>query len=1015
MDVTRRGFLGISFMTGAGIALYALGLDPKALMLHAAEREKGGRVKTSRQHATVCGACSVGCGILLDIDARTGRIRAIEGDPDHPVNEGALCARAAGVIQGTAANPQRLDRVLYRAPFGDRWQVKTWDWAIRQVARRIKSVRDSDFMTRNYRGQVVNRLETIALLGGAGLDNEECWCLARMGRALGLVNLDHQSGLCSAPGAQALAHAFGFGAMSNHWIDIRNSDCILLQGCNPAETHPISCRWIARARERGASVLHVDPRFTRTSALADVHVALRSGTDIAFLGGMINHILEERKFDSQYLVSCTNAPFVVDARFEFNDGLFSGYDPARRGYDTSSWEITRGPGGSPRTDPSLQDPQCVFQLLRKQYDRYDQDTVSTITGVPVKDLKTVYAMLSSTGVPGRAGTVLYGAGLTQHATGLQAVRALCIIQMLLGNMGISGGGVNTFVGPANGQGAMDLGLFSGGLPGYLTAPGASMQTLEAYVKGQGPKTSDRSQAPTRRQAFVSLLKAWYGDRATENNGFGYAWLPKRDEGQDGSAVSIMERLVQGRIRGLLTLAQNPACSLPHAHHVRQGMKNLDWLVHVNLFDNETASFWKGPGADPKGIKTEVFLLPASAFFEKEGSLTNRGRWVQWKGSACQAPGEALSAGDIVYRLFGAVRDLYTKEGGRCPEPIVHAAWDYGDARGRFDPLQVAKAINGRFLRDEKVGEQVFKKGEMVPGAGFLGDRGETSCGCWVLCGAFAQDGTNLMARRKAEDPTGLGLYPHWAWAWPMNSRILYNRASVDKEGKPRDPERPLLVWKDGEWVGDRPDGSLPPEDLDKGRDPFPRAPDGVGGIFCPGLKDGPLPEHYEPMEGPMVKNLLSSQLIVPGIEVFPGAQEACVGCDPRYPFVMTTYTVAEHGRTGAMTRWDPWLTELQPQAFVEIGEELADLRGIRNGDRVRVASARGALSCVAVVTSRLRPLRCGGQVIHEVGMPCTYGWLFPKEAGDSANLLTPPSGKGPDRPPEYKAFMVDVEKVKGGR
>ena len=489
-------------------------------------------------------------------------------------------------------------------------------------------------------------------------------------------------------------------------------------------------------------------------------------------------------------------------------------------------------------------------------------------------------------------------------------------------------------------------------------------------------------------------------------------MPKLDDGQDASILNMIDNMFEKKLKGFVVIAQNPACSLPNSNKVRQAMTNLDWFVHVNIFDNETASFWKGPGMDPKKIKTEVFLLPASASVEKEGSQANSGRWVQWKYKAVASPGDAISTGDIVYRIVSKVKDLYKKQGGTFPEPILNLKWDYADEKGRFDPLKVAKTVNGYFLEDVTIGDKTYKKGELVPGFANLQADGRTSSGCWISCGSFAQDGTNLMARRKKDDPTGLGLYPQWSWAWPVNRRIIYNRASVDLNGQPYNPKRPLLAWMDGKWVGDVPDGPWPPmADQEKGKYPFIMKPDGVASFFGPGLNDGPFPEHYEPLEGPLSKNPMSSQLNSPIIKIFSGSCDKFAGCDPQFPFVMTTYTCTEHWCTGGITRWQSWLTEAQPQVYVEISEELAALRGIKNGDKVRVESLRGALDCVAMVTSRFRPFKCGDQMIHQVGMTFNYGWLFPKDCGDSANLLTPTVGDGNTMTPEYKAFMVNVTKV----
>jgi formate dehydrogenase major subunit len=803
--------------------------------------------------------------------------------------------------------------------------------------------------------------------------------------------------------------------MTNHWIDIQHSDVILIMGSNAAENHPISFKWVMKAKERGAKLINVDPRFTRTSARADFYTSLRSGTDIAFIGGMIKYILENEKYFENYVVNYTNASFIVDEKFDFNDGLFSGYDPTTRRYDRSSWSLKKDKNGIPERDLTLQHPRCVFQLLKKHYSRYDLEKVSAITGTPVEDLKAVYEMYSSTGVRDKAGTIMYALGQTQHTTGVQNIRTFCMIQLLLGNIGICGGGVNAMRGEPNVQGSTDQAILFHILPGYLSTPQASLKTLDEYLKRITPKSVDPRSANWQQnypKYMVSLLKSWFGENATKENDFGYSWVPKIDDGQDYSVMTTFDVMYDKKIKGLIVIGQNPACSLPNANKIRTAMTNLDWFVHMNIFDNETASFWKGPGMDPKKIKTEVFLLPAAASMEKAGSMTNSGRWVQWKYKAAQPPGDAISVGDIVYRIMSKIQDLYRKEKGTFPDPIVNLKWEYADEKGWFDPLKTAREMNGMFLEDVTIGGKTYKKGECVPSFGLLQADGKTSSGNWVYCGGFTQDGANLAMRRKKDDPTGLGLYPQWSWVWPVNRRIIYNRASVDLNGQPYNPKRPLLAWVDGKWVGDVPDGPWPPmADLENGKYPFIMKPDGLAALFGPGLVDGPFPEYYEPLEGPISKNLLSKQLTNPAIKIFSRTCDPIAGCDPRYPFVMTTYTSAEHWCTGGSTRWQSWLTEAQPQVYVEMSEELAHLREVKNGDKVKVTSARGSLICVAMVTTRFRPFKCGEQTVHQVGMTYNYGWLFPKDCGDSANLLTPTVGDANAMTPEYKAFMVNVKKV----
>ena len=578
--------------------------------------------------------------------------------------------------------------------------------------------------------------------------------------------------------------------MTNHWIDIGNSDCILIMGSNAAENHPISFKWVMRAKERGASIISVDPRFTRTSSKADMYAPLRSGTDIAFLGGMIRYILENERYFRDYVVNYTNAAHLVNEGFDFKDGLFSGYDPATRKYNKATWTIQKDNAGIPLKDPTFKNPRCVLQLLRTHYDRYTLEKVSSITGTPVEDLKKVYEAYAATGVPDKAGTILYALGWTQHTVGAQNIRTMAMIQLLLGNIGVAGGGVNALRGEPNVQGSTDQATLFHILPGYLRAPSADLVSLEKYLEVVTPQTKEPQSVnwwQNYPKYMVSLLKTWFGPAATKDNGFGYDWLPKLDEGQNCSIMNTFDAMYEGKMKAFFCVGQNPANSLPNATKCRKALANLDLFVHVNIFDNETASFWHGPGMDPKKIKTEVFLLPAAASYEKDGSMSNSGRWIHWKYVAANPPGQALSIGEIFFRLVNKIKGLYKKEGGTLPEPIVNLQWDYADAKGAFSALAVAKAMNGCFLEDVTIGDKTYKKGECVPGFANLQPDGRTASGNWLHCGMFTPDGTNLAARRKKNDPTGLGLYPEWAWCWPVNRRIIYNRASCDPEGKPTIP------------------------------------------------------------------------------------------------------------------------------------------------------------------------------------------------------------------------------------
>lgn len=831
--------------------------------------------------------------------------------------------------------------------------------------------------------------------------------------------------------------------MTNHWVDLRNADVILVMGSNPASNHPISMKWIMKAKEKGAKLIVVDPRFTQTAAKADIYAPLRSGTDIAFINGMIKYIIDNNLIFREYVVNYTNASFLVNPDFKMPgelDGVFSGFNDKTNKYDKKTWTFQMDEKGLPKRDLTLKDPRCVYQILRKHVSRYTPDMVSSITGTPKEKLIEVYKTYASTGKRDRAGTECYAMGWTQHTVGVQNIRSFCIVQLLLGNMGIAGGGVNAMRGESNVQGSTDYGLLFHILTGYNPTPTASLADLKAYTEKYTPKTKETKSVNwwgNRPKYMTSYLKAIYGDKATKDNDFGYSWLPKLDEGMNASWLRLFLAMGMGNFEGFFAWGQNPACSSAAAGKVRQVLSKLKWLVNVNLYDNETASFWKGPDMKPEDIQTEVFMLPCCSSVEKEGSISNSSRLAQWRTAAIKPIGQSMPDSEIMNELYYRVKKLYQKEKGKFPAPILNLTWDYGEKNKEgkiehFDIHRVAKEINGYYLEDiydKKVDppKLIGKKGQLVTNFVTLQADGTTSCGNWLYSGSYTQKDDkviNMMARRGKEDPTGLGLYPNWAFAWPLNRRIIYNRASVDPNGNPWDPKRAVLKWnptkvnpatnKPGVWEGDIPDGPAPPLSDEKGgKLPFIMKPDGIASIFGPGLADGPFPEHYEPLECPIQENPMSKKRRINPTATPLAQMAAHFSCDVRYPFVASTYRTTEHWQTGVMTRHTPWLLEMQPEMFVEMSKELAAEKGIKNGDKVKVSSARGSLSAVAVVTERFKPFKVMNQTIHQVGMPWHFGWQFPVDGsgGDSANLLTPFIGDPNTSIPESKAFMVNVEKA----
>ncbi len=797
--------------------------------------------------------------------------------------------------------------------------------------------------------------------------------------------------------------------MTNHWIDIKNSDVILIMGSNAAENHPISFKWVTQAMENGATLISVDPRFTRTSAKADIYAPIRSGADIAFLGGLVKYILDNELYHKEYVVEHTNAAFLINPEFSFDAGVFSGYDAAKRKYDKSTWTYQTDADGIPKEDPTLQDPNCVFQLLKKHYAEYDLDTVSGVSGTPKADLLKIYEAFGSTGKPDKVATIMYAMGWTQHTYGTQNIRTAAIAQLLLGNIGRAGGGINALRGESNVQGSTDHCLLFHILPGYLKPPSARYETLEAYLKAYTPSSNDSKSANWWQhypKYAVSLFKWMYGENATPENEFGYQWLGKMDDGANYSWLSMFESMYAGNIKGFFAWGQNPAVGGSNANMNRKAMENLDWMVAVNLWDTETSSFWERPGVNPADIKTEVFSLPVAASMEKEGSITNSGRWGQWRWKAIDPPGEAKADSWIINSLMIRLRKLYAADAGPNPDPILKLAWNYGE--GEVDAHQVAKEINGWALSDVKDadGNVIVAAGKQVKNFTQLRDDGSTASANWLYSGSYNEDG-NMMSRRDNTDyhPAGIGLVSKWGWAWPVNRRIIYNRASCDAQGKPFDPKRFTVRWNGEKWEGDVPDGGWPPD----AKHAFIMKPEGHARIFGAGRADGPFPAHYEPWESPVDNAIYPEQNISPAFKLWDSEMDQR-GAPDKYPLVGTTYRVSEHWQTGAMTRNLPWLAEMQPDMFVEMSVELAAERGIENGEKVIVEGARGSIESVAVVTKRIKPFNINGQVVHQVGLPWHWGYKG-LVTGDSANELTPPVGDANTMIPETKAFLCNIKKI----
>jgi formate dehydrogenase major subunit len=817
--------------------------------------------------------------------------------------------------------------------------------------------------------------------------------------------------------------------MTNGWVDIKNTDVILAMGGNAAENHPVGFKWFMEAkRGRNAKLVVVDPRFTRTAAVADLYAPLRPGTDIAFLLGIIRYAIEKKRFHEDYVKVHTNAAYVVNEKFEFHDGLFSGFDPAKTEYAKDSWGYEADDQTKAyKVDPTLQHPRCVFQLLKKHVERYTPETVEQVCGTPKDAFLKVAEIVTSTGNAERVGTITYALGWTQHSTGVQMIRAAAMLQLLLGNVGRPGGGVNAFRGHSNIQGATDTAGNTEILPGYLKTPVGPQQTLAEYYQGGIPQTLNKQPWATMNywvnypKFTVSLLKSLYGKAATKENDFAYGWLPKIDGNY--SWMYIFDDMYRGNSmraggkepgpEGFITFGMNPVGLGPNSKKMVAALSKLKWLVVVENVETETAIFWKAPkeyeGPESSKIQTEVFLLPAASFAEKDGTFTNSARWLQWKWKALDPPGEAKVDQEIVARLVLAVRDLYRKEGGAFPDPILNISWPYTNPV-QPDLAEVLKEMSGTAIADlkDEAGKVVKKAGQQLDGFIQLRDDGTTLCGNWLHSGVYTEAG-NLAQRRNTADPTGLGMYHNWGFSWPANRRVMYNRASADAEGRPWDPKRAGISWNGSKWVGDVPD--MKPDAPPGKFGAFIMLPEGVARLFSPVLNDGPFPEHYEPVEAP-VDNPLHPKVSANPVSKRFSTDKDVYGKKEEFPIVCTTYRLTEHFHYWTQHQEAGRLNELQPGFFVEIPEGLAKEKGITNGGQVRVISARGEIRGVAMVTKRLRPLQIQGKPTWQIGFPIHWGFAgAARHTGPLANLLTPSAMDPNTWTPEYKAFLVRVEKA----
>jgi formate dehydrogenase major subunit len=790
-------------------------------------------------------------------------------------------------------------------------------------------------------------------------------------------------------------------------------------GGNAAEAHPCGFKWVTEAKaNRGAKLIVVDPRYTRSASVADFYAPIRQGTDIAFLLGVINYCILNDKIQWDYTKAFTNASYIVKDGFAYQDGLFTGYDEAKRDYNRSSWEYELGPDGFVTVDDTLQNPRCVWNLLKQHVSIYTPEMVSRICGTPKDKFLKVAQMISECSTPTKTMTSMYALGWTQHSKGSQNIRAMAMLQLILGNIGVRGGGMNALRGHSNIQGLTDIGLMSNLIPGYLTIPNEKEPTFDTYMATRGFKplrANQMSYWQNYKKFFVSFQKSMWGAAATADNNFAYDWLPKLDV-PSYDVLRAFELMHEGKMNGYFCQGFNPLLSFPNRKKITTALSKLKFLVIMDPLQTETGRFWQNHGehndVDSAKIQTEVFELPTTCFAEDTGSLVNSGRWLQWHWAGGTPPGEAKHDTWIMAQIYLRLKALYQKEGGPVPEPIVNLDWSYKDAN-EPSPDELAKELNGAALEDimdpNDPTKVVLAKGKQLPGFAAMRDDGKTNGACWIYSGSYTEAG-NQMARRDTSDPDETGAYSKWTWSWPANRRILYNRASADINGKAWDPSRKLIEWDGSKWAGyDVPDigPTMKPDVVG----PFIMNPEGSARLFTRGMmREGPFPTHYEPFESPVVNVIAPKIRGNPASRVFKGDLEQ-FGDAKEFPYAATSYRLTEHFHF--WTKHAQINASLQPEFFVEISEQLAEEKKIKSGGWVRVWSKRGSVKAKAVVTKRIVPLICDGKPVHIVGIPLHWGFMGAARKGFGPNSLTPFVGDANIETPEYKAFLVDIEPITG--
>lgn len=1036
MDLTRRGFLGVAGAAAAGMA--AAGLEPVTAV---AAPDDEGVASHQTQHACICPGCSAGCGVVCTV--ADGRIVAVEGDEGHPLNRGGLCALGAAQAdglwpetpgEGLPAAAARPATPLVRRPGADAWEPLEWDAALDEIADWVKRVRDDSFVEKE--GKVaVNRCDGLASFGGGRLTTEEQYVLGKALRSWGVTRVDSEASLDRATGSWASTATIGAPSAAAPLSDCAHANVILSLGVDPV-LNPAVLPWIEQAQAQGATWIVVDDHFTASAERADQFVALRPGTAIAFLNGLMNYLIQNDLWQHEYVLNFTNASYVLQEGFGFDveKGRFSGWSKKRGAYDLSAWayETPRSSGwstlpGSPygwvrsagvpswklpevpsvQRDVTLRNPLTAWQQLALHVSRYDIDTVATLCGTDAAVIEQAYASFGATGAPEQAGTIMYGAGLSATETGTQVCRAVLMVQLMLGNLGMAGGAVHDLTGEANSQGALDMGLVEYLLPGYQPAPAKDTATLKTWLEKH---TAPEGQHTDRAKALVSLLKEWWGSAATVENDYGFDWLPKTSTASGQGLLGLERAIDDGTVQGLFLWEANPARLAGSAF--TEALASLDFLVATDASETEATTFWRAPDFDAASSGTTVYLLPSAWAWEKDGTWVNGARWLQYSPQAVAPPEGARSAGEVIDGLWMRVAERYRADEGAFSAPILKAKWDYR-ANDTFCPRKVSWALNGYLVAGTTFDDDTVK---LMRQPSEVAADGSTACGALIYSGSWnnvagAGDYSQQpVGRREIDDPAELLIFDHWGFSWPRNVRIAGNRGSCGLAGRPWNAEKTVVEWDGVRWIqydaADFPAGGTG-ETVMPDNHAFPQLWEQCGRLVAFDVPTGPLPEFYK------VSGLVDSSTVNGAAECPVLVRGVVVDDEAAAPATVTACLRSGGWDGGGLgdERFSAAAASLAPTNYVEMPPELAASLGVVSGDAVRLSCAQGALTASAWVTGRLRPYIGGETEGYTVLVTAPYGWDHPKAPTSVVESLVPDTGDGCTGALARQAFAATIEKA----